>query len=324
MWQNDHVDNNAFLIIESIKDAQGQPMPTGPVGFTKSPDVAPAVAALVSLTKQDISDQLGNPENGEQVMPDLSGVAMDMVQGRIDMQSFGYMDNAADAERRIAEIWQSMAAEIYVEKGRKLKTLSEGGKRGQIEIGREVLDKKTGIMRPEVDFSRAALDAEVDVGPTSSSRRNAVVRTVTSLIGAVQDPETNLVLTHVALQNIDGEGMTQVREWSRGKLVQMGVEKPTKEEQVEIDAANAQPPPPDPNVMLAGAMAEEAQAKAQKAQADTALALARTKESEAKTAETLAGIPMAQQEVALKTAQAIAAEARPDPQPQGMPNAGQQ
>ena len=321
MWQNDHVDNNAFLLIESIKDMNGNPMPSGPVTFTKSPDVAPAVAALVSLTKQDISDQLGNPENGEQVMPDLSGVAMDMVQGRIDMQSFGYMDNAADTERRIAEVWQSMAAEIYVEPGRKLKTLSEDGKRGQVEIGRMVLDKKTGQQKPEVDFSRAVLDVEVEVGPTSSSRRNAVVRTIQGLLGAVADPETQIVLTHVALQNLEGEGMGNVREWSRSKLVAMGVEKPTKEEQVEIDAANSQPPPPDPNVILAEAMAGEAQAKGMKAQADTALALARTKESEAKTAETLAGIPIAQQKQAVATAQAIADDMRPEPQP-GALNAG--
>lgn len=315
MWQNDHIDNNAFLLIDPITDANGQPMPAGPVAFTKSPEVAPAVAALVALTKQDISDQLGNPENGEQVQPDLSGVALDMVQGRIDMQSFGYMDNAADAERRIAEIWQCMAAEIYVEKGRKLKTLSEDGKRGQVEIGRMVLDKRTGEQKPEIDFSRAAMDVEVDVGPTSASRRQAVVRTVTPLIGVVADPETQLVLTHVALQNLEGEGMTQVREWSRDKLVKMGVEKPTKEEEAEMQAAAAQPAPPDPQVILAGAMAQEAEAKAQKAQADTALSLAKTKETEAKTAETLAGIPIARQKQALETAKAIAEDMRPQEAP---------
>jgi hypothetical protein len=315
MWQNDHIDNNAFLLINPIKDAMGNQIPTGPIAFTKSPDVAPAVAALVALTKQDISDQLGNPENGEQVMPDLSGVAMDMVQGRIDMQSFGYMDNAADAERRIAEIWQGMAADLYVEKGRKLKTLSQDGQRGTVEIGKMLLDKKTGQQVPEVDFARAPYDVEVEVGPTSSSRRNAIVRTVTPLIGATKDPQTAEVLTHVALMNLEGEGLTGVRDWSRKKLVAMGVEKPTPEEEQEMEAAAAQPEQPDPNAVLAGAMAEEAAAKAQKAQADTVLSMARTKESEAKAAETLAGIPIAQQKQALETAKAIADDMRPNEAP---------
>lgn len=325
-WQNDHIDNNAFLRIAAIRDANGNVIPGGPIAFTKSPDVAPAVAALVSLTKQDIRDQLGNQENGEQVMPDLSGVAMDLVQGRIDMQSFGYMDNAADAERRIAEIWQSMAADIYVEKGRKLKTMSEDGKRGMVEIGKMMLDKKTGKQVPEVDFSRAPNDVEVEVGPTSSSRRSAVVRTVSGLIDAAPDPETKTVLTHIALMNLEGEGIGALRDWSRGKLVAMGVEKPTKEEEAELaaEAAAQGEAPPDPQAMLAEAMAMEAKAKAMQAEANTALALARTKETEAKTAETLAGIPLAQQKQALETAKAIADDMRPEPmQPQEQIIAGQ-
>jgi len=305
MWQNDHVENNAFLLINPIRDASGTPMPSGPIGFTKSPDVAPAVAALVALTKQDISDQLGNPEQGEQMQPDLSGVALDMLQGRIDMGSFGYMDNAADAERRLAEVWQGMAAEIYVEEGRKLKTMSADGQRGTVEIGKMTLDKRTGRMVPEVDFARADLDIEVEVGPVSSSRRNAVVRTVVPLISATADPETQMVLTHVALQNLEGEGMSAVREWSRGKLVGLGVEKPTPEEEQEMAAAAQQPPPPDPQAMLAEALAMEAQAKAMKAEADTLLAMARAQESEAKTAETLAGIPIAQRKAAVDEAKAI-------------------
>jgi hypothetical protein len=43
------------------------------------------------------------------------------------------------------------------------------------------------------------------------------------------------------------------------------------------------------------------------------LPLARTKESEAKAAETLAGIPLAQQKQALETAQAIADDMKPEP-----------
>lgn len=314
-WQNAHITRPAAMRVAKITDANGQAIPAGPIAFTKSPDVAPAVAALVSLTKQDISDQLGNPENGEQVMPDMSGVAMDMVQGRIDMQSFGYMDNAADTERRIAEVWQSMAADIYVEKGRKLKTLSPGGQRGTVEIGRMILDKKTGKQMPEIDFSRASFDVVSDVGPTSASRRQAVVRTITPLIGAVADPQTNLVLTHVALQNIEGEGMGPVREWSRSKLVEMGVEKPTREEEAEMQAIAEQPPPPDPQMMLAEAMAMEAKAKSLKAQADAALAAARTQESEAKTAEILAGIPLQQRKQAFEEAKSIAEEMKPNVAP---------
>lgn len=311
-WQEDHVANNSFLLINPITDLAGSPMPAGPVGYTKPPSLAPAVAALVDLTRQDIADQLGNPENAEQLQPDQSGVALDLVQGRIDMQSYGYMDEAADAERRIGEIWLSMAADVYVEPGRKLKTLSEDGKPGSIEILRTVQDDKTGKPVPEIDFSRAAFDVVTDVGPTSASRRAAIVRSITSLIGVTPDVEMQTILGHVALMNMEGEGLQDVRDYSRRKLLNMGVVKPTKEEEAEMQAAQAaNPPQPDPQAIVAGAVAEESLAKAEKARADKGLALAKTEESKAKTAETLAGIPIKQQEAAVKTAQAIMAEGAP-------------
>jgi hypothetical protein len=256
---------------------------------------------------------MGNPENGEMLQPDSSGIALDLVQGRIDMGSYGFMDNAADAERRVAEIWLGMAAEIYADKGRKLRVLGKDGTRSMVEVGKKVFDTKTGELKAEVDFSRADLDVVVDIGPTSASRRAAVVRTLSSLMGSTADPEMQMVLGHMALMNLEGEGIAELREYSRKKMVAMGVVKPTPEEEQEIAAAAEQPAPPDPQAELAAGLTEEAKAKASKAQADTVLALARTKESEAKAAETLAGIPLAQQKQALETAKAIADDMKPEP-----------
>lgn len=321
MWQNDHIQNDAFLLLQSVKDANGNPIQAGPVGFTKSPAVPEAVAALIQLTRQDVADQMGDPENRDMIRPDTSGVALDLLQGRIDMGSYGYMDNAADAERRVAEIWLGMAAEVYSDKGRKLRVLSEDGKRSMVEIGKPAFNSKTGAMGPEVDFARADMDVVVDVGPTSTSRRSAVVRTLSSLMGVAQDPETQAVLMHMALMNLEGEGISDLRDYSRKKLLAIGAVKPTQEEEKQMAEAAAQSPAqPDPQAILAQALAMEAQAKALKAQADAALAAARTKESEAKAAETLAGIPRDDREMALKTAQAIADDLK-QAQPMEQPNA---
>jgi hypothetical protein len=181
-----------------------------------------------------------------------------------------------------------------------------------VEIGKTKLDKRTGQMVPEVDFQRLDMDVDVVVGPTSASRRSAVVRTVSALINATADPETQIALTHTALMNLEGEGIGDLRDWSRKKLVGMGIMKPTPEEETEMEAAAQQPPPPDPQAMLAEALALEARAKAILSQANAALAVARKQETEAKTAETLAGIPLARQETALKTAQAISDEMKAD------------
>lgn len=326
LWHDDQTENYPYLTVDPVYDQDGKLLPTGPIGYTQPPEVPPAVAALIQLTKQDISDMMGNPQNAETVEPDVSGVALDLIQGRIDMQAYGYLDNAADTERRIAEVWQSMASVVYdakndSNKGRKLKTLSEDGKRGTVEIGKQVLDSKTGKQIAEIDFSRAAFDIEVDVGPTSASRRSAIVRTVSGLMGQTTDPEVTTVLTHVALMNLEAEGMQDVRDYSRKKLLAMGVVKPTKEEQAEMEQAAAAAQgqqQPDPNLIMASAMAEEALAKAEKARADTGKAAADTELAKAKTAETLAGIPIAQHESAVRTAKEIfAAEGQADAGPAG-------
>lgn len=319
LWQNDHIANNAFMLINSITDAQGNPMPAGPIAFTKSPEVAPAVAALIPLTRDVLMEQFGNQQNTEMMMPNTSGVSMELAQAKADMRSAAFMDAEAEAEMRTAQIWQGMAAEIYVEKGRKLKTLTEDGKRGQVELGKKILDAKTGEMRAEIDFERAKFDVVIDVGPKSASKRMSVVRTISSIIPMTPDPETQVVLTHMALMNLEAEGMGDLREWSRQKLIGLGVVKPTPAEQAKMDmAASQQQQAPDPQAALAESLGQESQAKAVKAMADTKLAEAKTEQTQAETAKILTQIPMDQQKHALGQAQAImgAMDA-------GQPNAGQ-
>ena len=317
-WQNDNIENNAFMTINAIRDVSGQIMPSGPIAFTKSPDVAPAVAALIQLTKQDIADQLGNQSNTEQLQPNTSGISMELAQGKSDMRSAAFIDGAAEAETRVAEIWLGMASEIYVEMGRKLKTTTEDGKRSTVEIGKKILDTKTGELKAEIDFSRAKFDVVTDVGPTSASRRMSIVRTLFSMMQYATDPADQKKLMAYGMMNMEGEGLADMRADARRTLIAMGVVKPTKEEEEAAAAeAAAQQPAPDPNAILADAMATESRAKAGKATADAALAEARTQETQANTAKTLAQIPIAQQESALKTAQAIAGELNA-----GQPNNG--
>jgi hypothetical protein len=91
------------------------------------------------------------------------------------------------------------------------------------------------------------------------------------------------VLTSGAIANMEGEGLSDVRDYFRKQLVQAGVMKPTEEEAQAMAqaAANAQP---DPNQVLAQSLAEEATAKAAKARADTVLTVANAEKARADTA----------------------------------------
>lgn len=280
MWSEDNIRDYPYLLVNPITDANGQQMVTGPIGYTKPPAVPPAMAALLQLTEQDMQDILGNQQQGDKIVSNISGEAVDMIQQRLDMQTFIYMSNFAKGVRRGGEIWLSMANDIYVEEGRKMKGLGEQGDMSTIELMRPATDEDGGV-EYENDLSRAKFDLNVDVGPSSSSKRSATVKSLLGMMQVSQDPETQQVLQAMAMMNMEGEGIGDVRDFFRRKLLMMGVVKPTDEEaqKMQEDLANA---PPNPQDEYLKAAAEEAQGNAAQSRANTVLTIAKAEESESK------------------------------------------
>lgn len=308
MWSKDNIDNYPYLLINPITDKDGNPMPAAPLGYTHPPALAPAQAALLQLTEQDMQDILGNPQQAEKMVANISGEAVELIQDRMDMQTYIYVSNFAKGVRRVGEIWLSMAKELYVEHEREMKTLNSSDEPSSIVIGTPVKNAQTGAVENGYDLSRANFDVAVDVGPSSSSKRKATVRSLLGMARFATDPETQQVLSSMLMMNMEGEGISEARSYFRKRLVQMGMLKPTPEEQKELEeAAKAAENKPDPNLMLASAMAEEAKAKAQKAQADAMATLADVEKTRAETLEILASIQAQARELALKNAQALAA-----------------
>ena len=314
MWEQDNLRNFPYLLLNRLTNADGSQALSGPLGYTKPPQVPPALAALIQIAEQDMRDVLGNSEAGEQVRANVAAETVAAVQQRLDMQTFIYVSNFAKAMKRCGEVWLGMAREVYVEEGRTMKTVDAEGGASAVELVKPTIGE-TGAVEMANDLSRARFDVAVDVGPSSQSKRTATVRTLTPLIAVASDPQTKAVLEALAMMNIEGEGVADVRSFFRKKLVQMGAVKPTEEEAQEMAAAaaNAQP---DPQALYLQAAAQEAQARAIKAQADTQLAVAKSEETKAKTVETLANVNISAQSQAIKTAEAIAraTTARPAPQ----------
>jgi hypothetical protein len=144
-----------------------------------------------------------------------------------------------------------------------------------------------GEVEHENDLSQAEFDLAVEVGPSSSSKRAATVRSLTAMMAVTQDPDALRVLQAAALMNMEGEGLTEISDHFRRQLVQMGVIKPTDEEAAQMAQAGSNP---DPNAIFLQAAAEEAQAKAAKARADVVATVADAELTQAKTMETLAKV----------------------------------
>jgi hypothetical protein len=143
-----------------------------------------------------------------------------------------------------------------------------------------------------------------EVGPSSSSKRAATVRALTGMLQITQDPETQQVITAMAMMNMEGEGISDANAYFRKKLLRMGVVKPTDDEAEEL-MAEMQGQPQDPNAVYLQAAAEEATAKAAQARANTVKTVADAELSRAKTLETLSQVDETAQKMAMNNAQAV-------------------
>lgn len=305
MWAEDNLRNYPYLLVNPITGPDGSQTNSGPLDYTRSAQIPPALAGLLQVTEQDMQDILGNAGQQDQIVSNISGKAVEMIQQRMDMQTFIYMSNMAKAVRRSGEIWLSMAKEIYTEDGRKMKGIGMQGEMESIELMRPTVGEDGEIIM-ENDLSRADLDVVVDIGPSSSSKRQATVRSILGMMQITQDPETMQVLGAMAMMNMEGEGIGEVRDYFRQRLLRMGVVKPTKEEEemmaAELALAEQRG---DPNAIFLQAAAEEAQAKAARARADTIKVVADAELSRAKTVETLSKVDNDNQITAIQSAKDI-------------------
>lgn len=298
MWADDNIKNFPYLLVNPITDANGNQAISGPIGYTKPPQIPQALAALLQITEQDMQDLLGNQQAGEELQPNVSGKAVELIQNKLDMQTFIYMSNMSKAVKRSGEIWLSMARDVLVEEGRKMKSIGPQNEMQSVELAKPMVNEK-GEIETENDLSEAEFDINVDVGPSSASKRAATVRALTGMASLTDDPETKQVLGAMAMMNMEGEGITEVRDYFRKKLLRMGVVKPTEEEQQTMaeEQANQQP---DPNSQYLQAAADEASANATQARAKTILTVAQADETKAKTMKTLADVDSSEQRQAME------------------------
>jgi hypothetical protein len=303
MWAEDNLKDYPYLLINPITGPDGSQSISGPVAYTRSPQIPPAMAALLQVTEQDMQDILGNPSGADKMVSNISGKAVEMIQQRLDMQTFIYMSNFAKAMKRCGEVWLSMAKDVYIEEGRTMKVITEDESTDTVKLMTPTIDQETGEVRMANDLSAAKFDVNVEVGPSSSSKRAATVRALTGMMQITQDPETLQVLGAMSMMNMEGEGIGEVRDFFRQRLIKMGVVKPTDKE-MEALMAEAQNQKEDPNSIFLQAAAEEAVAKAAQARASTIKTVADAELSRAKTAETLAKTGEIDQNMALSAIEA--------------------
>lgn len=295
-WETDAEKNHAFLRALPAYDQQGNVVSNGgPVGEVAPPEVPPTTAALLQLTGQDIADILGNQEVGEEVDPSLSGKAVELIQSRMDQHSVIYNSNFAESVRHSGKIWLSMASEVYSEDERRMKVVDKSGAASSQTLNDVSVFGPDGLIVRKNDLSRAAMDIVTDIGPTSSTKRSATVRTLSSMVPLVQDPMDKKVITAMIMISMEGEGLGDFRDYFRGQMVKGGVIKPTEEEEKQMaEAQAAQQPSAQDEYLLSEA--QKNAADTEKSQAQTIESMAKAEKAKAEAAQTLASIQNSQRD----------------------------
>jgi hypothetical protein len=303
-WQEDNVKNYPYMLVNPIEGQDGQEIPAGPLGYTKPPQVPPALAALLGVTEQDMRELLGNDQALEQVNMNLSGEAIGKLQDRLDMQTYIYVSNMVKAMQCCGEIWLSMAKDIYIEDKREMKIVTANSEADYIELNTPTINEETSEVVYKNDLSKAKMHVNVEVGPATSSKKQATVKNLLSAVQVTTDPTTQNILSSLIMMNMEGEGVNDAAKYFRKQLVQQGVIEPTEEEaeQMALAAQNQQPSAQD---QYLAAEAARSQASAQKLVAETEETYADMAKTKAETLDTLTGIERADEQQALKTLDAI-------------------
>jgi hypothetical protein len=273
-WAEGNIKRHPYSLAKALRDDDGKPVALGAIGKVEPPTVPAALAALIQVSGQDIADIIGSSEQADEVPANTSAQAIELVHQRLDSRTFIYTDNFATAVRRCGTVWKGMAAELYVEEGRKMRAVDEKGGDQYVTLG------EPGLAGDGSQIQKNVFDGKyrcvVDVGPSSRTRRDATVRSLVGMAeaaAAAQDQELGAACITAALAEMDGEGINDLKKWVRMRAIRMGVLQPTDDEKEQL-AKEAQAQQPDPGSQLLAAKVKESEATALQKTADAHLKVA--------------------------------------------------
>ena len=267
-WAERNVKRPAFLPVVSLKDKNGDIVVPGSVlGYTPVTPLSPALAGLLQYTGTAIQ-QISGSSQIESLPGNIATDTVDSIFNRMDTQSFIYMDNFAKSMQWCGKVWLSMAREVYGS-DKPMRILLEDGTDDMALMNGAVIDRQTGQQVALNDLSVGMYEVTVDVGQSFASRRDSTVRTLTTLLQGIppQHQYYSLIMGMI-IDNIDGEGIDDLKDYNRQQMLLSGAVKPrTPEEKAMVQQAQmAQAQQPDPNMVAAQAQQMLAQAEMLKAQ----------------------------------------------------------
>lgn len=263
MYEESGADNDYPYVLQNSTDANGKPLAIGPVAQMPEQPMPTALAASIAETRQAVADVADPGLPQDMADTDLSGKAVMALQNRLDQQSMVYQQNLKHAKRRDAEIYASMATEVFDAPRQVTVTLPDGSRK-KMETMSAVMDEQTGEMVVLNDLTNMEFDVYADIGPSYANKKEQTIEQLAEMAMAVQatDPALHKALILKQLMLVDGVAMDDIRDYANKQLVLQGFKEAETEEEIAMaEAAAQQPPEPDPALVLAQAETLKGQAQ---------------------------------------------------------------
>ena len=261
MYEENGADNNYPYYLQNRKDANGEPLPIGPIAQMPEQPIPMALAASIELSRQAVED-VANPGLPQNIAdPDLSGKAVIALQNQVDKQSMVYQQNLKHSMRRDGEVFASMASVTY-DAPRSVTITKPDGTQTQAKFMDVVLDEETGKFVTLNDITNIEWKVYSDIGPSYSSQREETLTRIGEMVQGLPpgDPMRNILMLK-QIQLIQGVDFKDVRDYARKQLILQGIQEPeTDEEKAFLMQAQQGSQQPDANMVLA--MAEDKKGEA--------------------------------------------------------------
>jgi hypothetical protein len=245
---------------------------------------------VLNLTSEFIREETGgNPQ--DTIDPDASGKAINAMQARVDMQTAILFENVAKSMRRCGEVYRSIAADVYNSQ-RAVNVLKEDDSEAVENLFEWVVDEETGEWVEINDLTKGAFETIVDTGPAFASRRRETVDTISQIMQNT-DPNSPYMpmLYTVLLDNVDGEGLQDIKDFNRRQAIQQGFKNPeTDEEKAMVKQMQEQAQETGSQEQLIQAAAAQAMSESRERDSKVAVNISTAQKNAAQTQEILSGI----------------------------------
>ena len=234
MYEVNGSDNNYPYLLQNMTDANGNPLPVGAVGEMPEQKVPDALMLSMQESRQAVDDVASAGLPQDIIDPDASGKAVIAQQSRLDMQSYIYQQNHKTAMRRDGEVYASMMRDVF-DTEREVILTSIDGTRKQTKLNESKIDPMTLEETVENDTTSMSFEVYADIGPSFQSVKAQTREELKELINGLPpgDPTRDILLMEY-LTMIDGIAFKDIREYSRKKLIMMGIKEPETDEEKQM------------------------------------------------------------------------------------------